>query len=43
MLNVKCTATIDEIKNAYFSIAKKLHPDVNKAPDAKDHFDKVCK
>ena len=28
----------DEIKKAYFNLAKKYHTDVNKSPEAKERF-----
>lgn len=37
-LNVGKGATQDEIKKAYFKLAKEFHPDVNKAPEAKEKF-----
>lgn len=37
-LNVPKGATQDEIKKAYFKLAKEFHPDVNKAPEAKEKF-----
>lgn len=41
ILGVKKDATSDDIKAAYKRLAKKLHPDVNKAKDASDRFKEV--
>ena len=41
MLGVDKNATDDEIKSAYRRMAKKYHPDINKAPDAAEQFKKV--
>lgn len=34
-------ASQDELKKAYFTMAKKYHPDVNKAADAKEKFAEI--
>ena len=30
-----------DLKKAYFTMAKKYHPDVNKTPEAKERFAKI--
>ena len=41
VLGIAKGATDDEIKKAYRSLAKKYHPDINKAPDAAEKFKEV--
>lgn len=41
ILGVPRTAKADEIKSAHRRLAKKLHPDVNKAPDASAKFNEL--
>jgi hypothetical protein len=38
ILDLPLNATIEEIKKAYRKKARLYHPDINPAPDAKDHF-----
>lgn len=41
VLGVDKNATDDQIKSAYRQLAKKYHPDLNKAPDAAEKFKEV--
>lgn len=41
VLGVKRTASQDEIRAAYRKLARELHPDVNKSPDAQEKFAEV--
>jgi molecular chaperone DnaJ len=38
---VQRTASTDEIKSAFRQLARKYHPDVNKAPDAEERFKEI--
>jgi Mg2+ and Co2+ transporter CorA len=38
VLGLQANSTIEEIKKAYRRKARLYHPDINPAPDAKDHF-----
>jgi DnaJ domain len=38
ILGIPVNSTIEEIKRAYRKKARLYHPDINPAPDAKDHF-----
>lgn len=40
-LGLKNDATLDDIKSAYRTLAKKYHPDINKDPDATVYFKRV--
>lgn len=40
-LGVSNSASQDEIKKAYFKLAKEWHPDVNKSPNAKEKFAEI--
>ncbi len=41
ILNVSRTASKEEIRSAYRKLVKVTHPDVNKAPDAKEKFQEL--
>ena len=41
ILEIPYTATQEQIKKAFRTLAKKYHPDVNKAPNAKEMMQKI--
>ena len=41
VLGVSRTATPDELKTAFRTLARKYHPDVNKEPDAEEKFKEI--
>lgn len=43
LLGVEKTASKDEIKKAFRTLARKYHPDVNDAPDAEEKFKEIGK
>lgn len=43
VLGLKSDAQEKEIKQAYFKLAKKYHPDLNPSGETRDKFDKVQK
>ena len=43
ILEVEKSATKDDIKKAFRQKARKLHPDVNKEPDAEEKFKELGK
>jgi len=40
-LGVKKNATAEDIKGAYFKLAKKFHPDINKSSNSNDRFAEI--
>lgn len=40
-LGIGKNANSSDIKKAYFNLAKKYHPDVNKSDEAKEKFSKI--
>ena len=43
LLGVACTATTQEIHDAYRAMARKYHPDHNKSPEATTQFDTISR
>jgi DnaJ-class molecular chaperone len=40
-LNLESTASHEEIKQAYFKLAKQFHPDINPSAEAKEKFGRI--
>lgn len=40
-MGIKTDSSEKDIKQAYFKLAKKYHPDLNPSADARVHFDRV--
>jgi DnaJ-class molecular chaperone len=43
VLGLKIDASEKDVKQAYFKLAKKYHPDLNSGADAREKFEKVSK
>jgi len=43
ILGIGKKASQEEIRGAYFRLAKKFHPDTNQSPDAAFHFNEINK
>lgn len=41
ILEVEKKANKDDVKRAYFKLAKQYHPDINKEPSAKEKFAEI--
>lgn len=41
ILGLKKGASKDEVKKAYFKMAKQYHPDINKTAEAKERFAEI--
>ena len=41
VLGIPRSASQDDIKNAFRSLAREYHPDVNKSPDAEERFKEI--